>query len=113
MTRIDGQIGLLRTAGVTGADTRVDGPTGLLGIAGVSRTTTLVGGQTGLLGTTGVTRMVAQVSRQTGLLGSAVVMKTATRSREILVGLQKIWLTRKSSYGKFGYYTKPGYTEFG
>jgi hypothetical protein len=69
MTWIGGQIGLLRTAGVTRTDTKVDGQTGLL------RTTTRVGRQTGLLGMAWVTRMAAGVTER------------ATRSREILAGL--------------------------
>jgi hypothetical protein len=77
-------------------DTWVGGRTGLLGTAEVIRTMTRVGGQIGLLGTAGVTGTVAWVSRQIGLLGSARVPDTATQCREILAGLQKIWLTRKA-----------------
>jgi hypothetical protein len=77
MTRISGQIGLLRTAGLIGRDTRV-------------------GEQTGLLGKAGVTRTMTRDGKQTGLLGPAGVTETATRSREILVGLPKIWLLWKA-----------------
>jgi hypothetical protein len=91
MTRIGGQIGLLRTARVTGMDTRVGRQTRLLRIAGVTRTAAQVSRQIRILRSAGVTETATQSQKTpAGLTGLA----TQSRKQEVPIGLltQKVGL---------------------